>query len=76
MNSYPGPPATLGSTAAARLRLLVWCQDCDHQAEPDPAAMAARHGAETTLLEWAARLVCGQCGGRRVNWVVSGARRR
>ena len=27
MKSEPGPPATLGSTAAAHLRLIVWCKD-------------------------------------------------
>jgi hypothetical protein len=32
-----GPPATLGSTARAHLRLIVWCRDCQHQVEPDPA---------------------------------------
>jgi hypothetical protein len=45
-----GPPATLGSTAAAHARLIVWCRDCRHQVEPDPAAMAERYGAETTRL--------------------------
>jgi hypothetical protein len=35
MKSPPGPPATRGSTAAAHLRLIGWCKDCRHQAEPD-----------------------------------------
>jgi hypothetical protein len=34
--------------------------------------MAERYGAETTVPDWAARLVCGQCGSRRVNMVLSG----
>lgn len=43
----PGPPMTLGNAAAARVRLIVWCKDCRHQIEPDPAERAARYGAET-----------------------------
>jgi hypothetical protein len=35
---------TLGATAAAQVRLIVWC--AKHQVEPDPAEMAARFGAE------------------------------
>jgi hypothetical protein len=35
----------LGSTARAHLRLIVWCRDCRHQVEPDPAEMAERYGA-------------------------------
>jgi hypothetical protein len=31
---------TLGSAAAARVRLIIWCRDCRHQIEPDPAEMA------------------------------------
>jgi hypothetical protein len=30
---------------AALVRLIVWCRDCQHQVEPDPAAQAARYGA-------------------------------
>jgi Zn finger protein HypA/HybF involved in hydrogenase expression len=67
---------TLGNAAAAQVRLIVWCRDCQHQVEPDPAEMAERYGDETTVPDWAARLVCGQCGGRRVNMVVSGRRRQ
>jgi hypothetical protein len=52
--------------------LIVWCRDCQHHVEPDPAEMAERYGAEPTVPDWAARLVCGLCGSRRVNMVVSG----
>jgi hypothetical protein len=45
------------------------------QVEPDPAEMAERYGAETTVPDWRERLVCGKCGSRRVEMVVSGARR-
>jgi hypothetical protein len=51
MNSEPGSPMTLGNPAAARVRLIVWCKGCRHQVEPDPTEMAARHGAETSVLD-------------------------
>ena len=35
---------TLGG-ATAQVRLTVWCKECQHQIEPDPAEMAARYGA-------------------------------
>ncbi len=72
MNAYSGPPMTLCNAAAAKVRFIVWCLDCRHQTEPGPADMAERHGAETTVPDWRARLVCGRCGSRRVDLVVSG----
>jgi hypothetical protein len=47
MKAYTGPPATLGSTAKAYVRLIVWCDACKHQVDPDVAALAEKHGAET-----------------------------
>jgi DNA-directed RNA polymerase subunit RPC12/RpoP len=67
---------TLGNAAAAHVRLIVWCHDCSHQVEPDPAEMAARHGAETPVIDWGERLVCSRCGSRRIDMVVSGTKRR
>jgi Dienelactone hydrolase family len=49
MKPYRGPPATLGSTAAAQARIVVWCRDWPHQAEPDPAELARRYGADTPI---------------------------
>jgi hypothetical protein len=66
-------PATLGSTLAAHLCLIVWCKACRHQVEPDIAEQAERYGAELPLEEWAARLRCTECGGGDVDFVVSGA---
>ena len=63
---------TLGSAAKAHLTLMVWCKDCRHRAEPDPAELAERYGAETTVPDWSKRLVCSQCGSRNVSFVVSG----
>jgi hypothetical protein len=71
MKSEPGPPMTLGNAAAAKVRLIVWCRECSHQAEPDPAEMAARCGAETLVLDWRERLVCSRCGNRQVDMVAS-----
>jgi hypothetical protein len=61
-------PMTLANAAAPHL-------DCHHQVEPDPAEMAARYGAEMTVPDWHKRLVCGRCGSRRVDFVVTGERR-
>jgi hypothetical protein len=55
---------TLGVAAAAGVRLIVWCRDCQHQVEPDPAGQAQRQRAETTVLAWKDRPVCLQCGSR------------
>jgi hypothetical protein len=43
--------------------------------EPDPAEMAERYGAETTIPEWHERLICGECGSPHVDFVVTGERR-
>ena len=75
MKSEPGPPATLGSSAAAGVRLIVWCRDCSHRVEPDPGEMAARYGAEITVPDWRGRLVCSKCGSREIDMVVTGERR-
>jgi hypothetical protein len=66
---------TLGVAAAAQVRLIVWCKACVRQVEPDPGEMAARYGAETSILEWRQRLVCSACGSRQVDMVLSGAQR-
>jgi hypothetical protein len=76
MKSEPGPPMTLGAAGAAQVRLIVWCKSCQHQVEPDPAEMAARYGADTSVLDWRERLVCSKCGEREADMVVSGTKRR
>jgi hypothetical protein len=76
VKSKRGPPMTLGAAAAAQVRLIVWCKACQHQVEPDPAQMAARYGAGTSVLDWRERLVCSKCGGRHADMVVTGTRRR
>jgi hypothetical protein len=75
MKPYRGPPATLGSTAAAEARVIVWCDACGHRTEPDAEVLAQKYGVATTVPDWAARLVCSQCGGRKVSFVLTGARR-
>jgi hypothetical protein len=76
MKSGAAPPMTLGNAAAAHVRLIVWCHDCRHQVEPDPADMAAQYGAETTVIGWRGRLVCSRCGSRQIDMVVSGTKQR
>jgi hypothetical protein len=46
-----GWPMMLGAATAAKVRLIVWCKSCGHQVEPDPAEMAARYGAGTSVLD-------------------------
>jgi hypothetical protein len=75
VNRYTGPPATLGSTASAQVRVIVWCRDCRHQVEPDPAEHAARYGAELPVRTWVERLKCSQCGSRSIDFVLTGAQR-
>ena len=76
VKSEPGPPMTLGNAANAKVRLIVWCKTCGHQVEPDPAEMAARYGADASVLDWRDRLVCSRCGSRNVDMVVTGTERR
>ena len=75
LKSEPGPPATLGSSAAAGVRLIVWCHDCGHRVEPDAAEQAKRYGAETTVPEWRKRLVCSKCGSHQIDMVLTGSKR-
>jgi hypothetical protein len=67
---------TLGNAAAARVGLIVWCNACGHRAEPDPAEIAQRYGAEITVPGWRERLVCSRCGSRNIDMVVTGTKRR
>jgi hypothetical protein len=64
-------PATLGTTVKAHLLLRVWCTDCRHEVDMDPAELAERYGADLPVPEWAARLTCSQCSSRRVDFVVT-----
>src|SRR5262249_47963856 len=75
MKPYSGPPMTLGSAAAAKARIIVWCRGCQHSVEPDPAEMAERYGGDTPVPDWHRRLVCSMCGSREIDFVVTGARR-
>jgi hypothetical protein len=75
MKLYRGPPMTLGAAAAAGVRLIVWCKECRHQVEPDPAEMATRYGTKTAVLDWRERLMCSRCGSRQVDMVLTGTKR-
>jgi hypothetical protein len=46
-----------------------------HQVEPDPAELVEWHGADTPVVDWRERLVCSKCGGRDIDFVVSGTSR-
>jgi hypothetical protein len=68
LKPYRGPPMTLGNAAAARVRLIVWCKACSHQAEPDAAEIGERYGAATTVPKWRERLVCSRCAAATPTW--------
>jgi hypothetical protein len=68
-------PMTLGQALAAKVRLIVWCKSCGHQAEPDVATQVAHHGSTMPVPDWARFLRCSICGEREVDFVVSGAAR-
>jgi hypothetical protein len=72
---YTGPPMTLGSAAAAHLRLVVWCKSCRHKAEPDPGEQARLYGDGTPVPAWRDRLVCSRCGCDDIDMIVTGDRR-
>jgi len=75
MKPYTGPPATLGSSAAAQVQLIVWCRDCRHKVELDPAEQVGRYGADLPVRDWVRQLVCSQCGSRSIDFVLTGTRR-
>jgi hypothetical protein len=67
---------TLGNAAAVMVRLIEWCRDCSRPIEPDPREMAERYGAEVSVPDWHARLVCSGCGSRQTDFVVTGTNPR
>jgi hypothetical protein len=74
VKSEPGPPMTLGGAAAAGVRLIVWCRQCRHRVEPDPAELAARLRRRDQRARVAANpaCLCSRCGGREVDKGDSG----
>jgi hypothetical protein len=67
-------PLTLGQALAAHVRLIVWCKNCNHRAEPDVATQVAQHGAGMTVIDWARLLRCTECGEWDADFVVTGER--
>jgi hypothetical protein len=73
MKPYTGPPATPRQHRGAGARIIVWCRDCRHEIEPDPAELASRYGADTSVLGWRERLV-SRCGSREIDMVLTGTK--
>jgi hypothetical protein len=71
----PGVPMTLGGAAAVGVCLIVWCKECQHQVEPNPAELAERYGTGVAVLDWRDRLVCSRCRSRDIDMVLTGTRR-
>jgi len=44
------------------VRLLVWCRNCSHQV----SLRKRGDGADTTVLDWQARLVCSNASARSI----------
>jgi hypothetical protein len=65
-------PMTLGNAAAAHVRLLIWCDECQHRAEIDPAELARKLGPDFPVPNIPKRLRCSACDARAVSFVVSG----
>jgi hypothetical protein len=57
------------------VRLIVSCQGCGRQVEPDVAALVERYGSNAPVPQWGSRPVCSACGSRRVGFVLSGTKR-
>ena len=70
-----GNARQLSRSAAAQVQLIVWCRDCRHKVELDPAEQVARYGADLPVRDWVKRLVCSQCGSRSIDFVLTGTRR-
>ena len=76
MRTDPGPPMKLGNIAGNYVHIIVWCKACQHQIEPDPAAMAAGYGGRDVgarLARAACMLLVRQPGYR--DMVLTGTRR-
>lgn len=65
MKSEPGSRCAGILTAAAQVRLIVWCLDCRHQVEPDPRRRpsASRRDDRPGLVlrGWSFDECCSQC---------------
>jgi len=68
------PLLTQAQAAAAHVRLIVWCKACQHRFEPDTAELAREYGEAISVVGWATRLRCTQCGARDADYVVSGTK--
>jgi hypothetical protein len=45
------------------------------RSSPNLGELAARYGADLPVRDWVKRLVCSQCGSRRIDFVITGTRR-
>jgi hypothetical protein len=52
----------------------MWCKACQHRFEPDMAELSRECGETISVVGWATRLRCTQCGARDADYVVSGTK--
>jgi hypothetical protein len=83
VKSNPGPPMTLGHAAAPHLRLnrIVVAGIAAIRSSPTRSSTRSSrpndaYGAEAPVLDWRDRLVCSRCGGRQIDIVATGTKRR
>lgn len=64
------------ASAAAHVRPIVWCGECGHQVEPDPAELARKLALRGPRPNGGTGSFCSRCGSRQVDMVVTGTERR
>lgn len=74
-DSLPRYPAytVLGDLIVYRKVLFLYCADCRHSTEKDPARLARRLGYDATLLSVIERARCSKCGAKEVQGSVRDA---
>ncbi len=63
----PGPGVVLGDAVRDGRPLWVFCEECCHNVEVDPAALARRLGYDYPIPKLKARMRCSKCGSRAVD---------
>jgi hypothetical protein len=70
---YRSKPGTSTSATTVCAKTRPSARDSGTVSAP---SKAQRYGAPTAVLDWRERLVCSRCGGRQIDMVATGERRR
>ena len=63
-------PPTVNDAIRARLRVLGWCNSCDHSHTINLGALVRRGHGETQLIRL--KLKCSECGSSNCRAIVNG----